>query len=155
MCLHNDQLVADLEADLRTKADDIVQNWLGSGGVAATYLAQHGDDAKIAADLVAAFNSACPPFIGRGEDCAFLALPPGIASDKIRSLAAEAIRDIELGCVEDAADFVLHREQPDVDLTQIPYFAPAVVDAYRQLADQRHATPHSRTDIHDWRAIIR
>ena len=63
-----------------------------------------------------------------------------------------AINCAELGIIENSEDITVYREVPHLFLSDLEQLGPLALAAYRQMAGVEHFTPHTRIDIHRWRA---
>jgi eukaryotic-like serine/threonine-protein kinase len=156
VCLASTNLLTSLEEALQREAEAFVGARLAGVNVADMYLAQYANEEEACADLDAAFEKATPELAGvrsSGEgEISILAAPAGPVSERFRELARRALPDVNLVAATVAQDIVFYREVPHLRLSDLEQLGPVGYEAYRQIVAQKNLTPHSRTDINEWRA---
>jgi hypothetical protein len=156
LCLTSSNLLDSLETAMQNEAEAFVEARLAGVNIADMYLTQHEDDEQTQDDLAAAFREAAPklaggPKAGADEVC-ILGVPQGPAGEHISHLAREALPEADLETAATADDIILYREIPRLPLADLEQLGPLAYEAYRQMSAVEHFTPHSRTDILEWRA---
>jgi hypothetical protein len=103
-----------------------------------------------------AFEKATPELAGgrtsADADISILAAPAGPVGERFRELARRALPDVDFAAATVTEDIVLYREVPHLRLSDLEQLGPVGYEAYRQIIAQKNLTPHSRTDINEWRA---
>jgi eukaryotic-like serine/threonine-protein kinase len=156
VCLGSANMLENLHVLMQQTAERFANDRLGGLDIADMYLTHHADEGQVEADLALAFQEAAPALAGQrpsteGEIC-FLALPANEAGQRLRTRALPAIACSELGVIEGSEDIACYREVPQLFLSDLEQLGPLALAAYRQMVAVEHFTPHTRTDIHRWRA---
>jgi hypothetical protein len=158
ICLSSANHIKDLEAAMQREAEAFVEARLTRTSVTEMYLAAQAPDAA-ADDLAALYDEAAPDLAVRAaaREHAFciLALPPGEPAERFREQARQAVRGTELVPAASPDDIVFYRELSHVRLTDLEQLGPVAQDAYRQMTAAEHFTPHARSDIVEWRPVVR
>jgi eukaryotic-like serine/threonine-protein kinase len=155
VCLGSTNRLKELERAMERRATEFVVAHVPDARIADIYLAQYEKEEQVGQDLANMFAEAAPKLAGprpQGSEIAILALPPGQASDKIRYQAQRAIPDADLVEALSGDDIVFYRELFQMPLSELDQLGPLGYEAYRQVGTVEHFTPHSRTDIVQWRA---
>jgi eukaryotic-like serine/threonine-protein kinase len=156
VCLASANVIKSVEAAMLQEAEAFVAGRLVGADVAEMYLANcAGDDAAREA-LAADFKGAEPVIHGtppyQGEELSVLTVPEGSAGERLARFAREALPDEDLVTLTTGDDIVFYREFPLVPLASLEQLGPAGYEAYRQMTNVEHFTPHTRIDITEWRA---
>jgi hypothetical protein len=119
--------------------------------VAETFLQQYPDESIAANELATAFDEAAPELGGsqstsRAGIC-ILAVPPGPAGEKIVAQAGRALTGAALAPAASPDDILFYRESSPIDAANLEVCGPTGHDAYHQMTQVDHLTPHSRIDI--------
>jgi hypothetical protein len=151
VCLGAANLVNNLEAAMRQEVEAFVASCPIGTDVAETFLQQYPDEAIAAHELATAFDEAAPELGGsqstsRAGVC-ILAVPPGPAGEKIVAQAGRALNGSTLTPAASPDDILFYRESGPIDAADLEVFGPTGHDAYRQMTQVDHLTPHSRIDI--------
>jgi eukaryotic-like serine/threonine-protein kinase len=155
VCLGSANRLKELERSMMRLAMECVGTRIGNAEVAEIYLAQYDTDDQVRDDLASMFAEAAPhlnPSRQPGSEIAILAAPPGRAGGKVRRLAQQAVPDSDLGEAESTDDIVFYRERFQMLLSELEQLGPLGYEAYRQVGMVESFTPHSRTDVPQWRA---
>jgi serine/threonine protein kinase len=156
VCLGTDNVLKNVEAAMRQTAEAFAAERLGEVNVTEMFLQQHPDDAQAAAALADFFDKAAPklpspivpPLQGEGAaQLCVLAAPAGPAGEHLQALAAQALPDVEWQAASSAEDILLYRERVNLPLSELPQLGPLAQDAYRQMNNAEHFTPHCRCDV--------
>ena len=57
---------------------------------------------------------------------------------------------MELAKINGQDEILLYREVSDLNLSDLKQFGPLGREAYRQLCQMEHFTPHTRFDVPEW-----
>jgi hypothetical protein len=136
-------------------ATEFVGGRIGNTEVADIYLARFEKDEQVRDDLAIMFAEAAPKLNSprqQSSEIAVLAGPANPAGGKLRRLAQQAIPDTDLAEAESTDDIVFYRERFQMVLSELEQLGPLGYEAYRQVGTVEHFTPHSRTDVPQWRA---
>ncbi len=154
VCLGSANRLKELERSMMRLAMDCVGTRIGNAEVADIYLAQYEKDDQVRDDLASMFTEATPRLgeARQGSEIAVLAAPASPAGGKVRRLAQQAVPDTELGESESTDDIVFYRERFQMLLSELEQLGPLGYEAYRQVGMVDSFTPHSRTDVTQWRA---
>ena len=85
------------------------------------------------------------------EELSALDTPPGAAGARFCALARRILPDAGLTTTAGGEDLLFYREVPHLNLSDLEQLGPVAQEAYRQINSVEHFTPHTRTDIQDWR----
>jgi hypothetical protein len=142
-------LVHELEAFVRTR--------LGATNALDTFLEQYPGEEAGRNQLNEAFEEAAAQLDAKGiahkEQMALLLVPADPAAERIRQMAQEAVPQIEMHAAAKGDDLVFYREILDIQLAELPQLGPEAKAAYEMQRGTEHFTPHSRSDITDWRTL--
>jgi hypothetical protein len=156
VCLTSANLLANVEASMQREAEAFIEARLAGVSAADMYLAQHADEEEACDDLDAAFEGAAPalssPRAARAGEIYILGAPTGQAGERFRDLARRALPDVDMVAAAGTKDIVFYREIPHLRLSDLEHLGPLGYEAYRQIVTLKNLTPHSRTDITEWRA---
>lgn len=150
ICLSSSNLLAQLEPAMLKIARQYLSNRVGEGNVVELFLKRFsGRDgvskAVDAADpgLVAKVPLNVPEFVA-------VALPPEAIGGPVERQARAALDGAELVVTPSTDDIIIYRELPRLPLAKLPQMGPIGRDAYQQLTNLEHFTPHTRTDVDEW-----
>jgi hypothetical protein len=155
VCLGSANRLKELERCLMRLATDFVGTRIGNAEVADIYLAQYEKPDQARDDLASMFTEAAPrlsPGRQQGSEICILAAPNSPAGGKLRQLAQQAVPDFDLCEAESTDDIVFYRERFQMLLSELEQLGPLGYEAYRQVGMVESFTPHSRTDVPQWRA---
>jgi hypothetical protein len=156
VCMSNTNMLEEVQAAMQKEAEEFVNVRLSGFDLAEMYLKQIGGPGPAAEDLRGAFDEAAPPFAvgGKAMQSRFniLAVPDGAAGQQILDIAQKALPEAELATTTAANDVVFYREISQLPLSELEQLGPLAYEAYMHISAVEHFTPHSRTDIHEWRA---
>jgi serine/threonine protein kinase len=157
VCLSRANVLKDVQAALLETAEEFVAGRVSAQNVAEMFLERHPDPEEAAGELAGFFDEAAPDPLGpkglldRAAEVCVLAAPPGEAGDRLRELARQAAPVEEPHTAApglNAADeIVLYRELSNLPLAELEQLGPVGHDAYAQMSNADHFTPHSRTDV--------
>jgi hypothetical protein len=157
VCLGSANMLENLHRLMQEAAEAFADERLGSLDIADMYLTHHAHEGQAEADMALAFQEAAPPLASHRpsteREICFLAVPANEAGQKLRTRALPAIACSELGIIEGSDDITFYREVPQLFLADLEQMGALALAAYRQMVGVEHFTPHSRTDIHRWRAV--
>jgi serine/threonine protein kinase len=156
VCMTSANLLRSVEVAMQREAENFVGARLPRTTVVDLYLEQQGSDEEIQGDVLSIFDEAAPILsdkrqAGSPQIC-ILASPPGEAGERFRESAQQAVPDHELILIDSAEDMVMYREFPQVPLAGLEQLGPLAYEAYCQVNSVENVTPHSRSDIQEWRA---
>jgi hypothetical protein len=141
---------------MRQEAEAVVRARLTDVDVGAMYLADNSEPGLLEEDLVCAFDEAAPTLVGERPSpqtqICVLGTPRGEAGGRIQRHARQALSDVELATIATQDDVFFYREIPQLPLAELKQLGPKAYDAYCRMTELEHFTPHSRTDILEWRA---
>lgn len=155
VCLSSANFLANLEEAMQRQAEAFVDARLGGVNVAEMYLAQQANEDEARDDLDAAFEEAAPELSkarAPASEICILAAPPGPVGECFRDLARRALPDVDMVAAAGTDDIVFYRELAHQRLSDLEQLGPLGYEAYRQIVTLKDLTPHSRTDIVEWRA---
>jgi serine/threonine protein kinase len=156
VCLASGNVWKKVGAAMRHTAEEFVAERLSAMDVAEMFLNQYPDNDEAAVALGDFFEEAAPelpPSVvtsgqeGQPTELCVLAVPPGSYGERLRSLAADALPDVELQTATGDEDVLVYRECVNLPLTELPQLGPLAMDAYRQMSNAEHFTPHCRCDV--------
>lgn len=156
ICLSSANRLKDLDLFMRRHAEEFLSKQIAGAEVAELFLALHGNREQTRDDLAGMFKQAAPRIASQKKDqveeIAVFAAPLGKAGSTVKALVDEALPDTKLLETDSKEDIVFYRERPHVFLSDLEHLGPLGYEAYRQAAAAEHFTPHSRSDIKQWRA---
>jgi serine/threonine protein kinase len=156
VCLSSGNVLAEVEKAMQHTAEEFLAERLGKRNVAEMFLEQHADDAEAVSALTSIFDEAVPQLPhavvpaskeGLPAELCVLSTPSGPAGERLRILAAQALPDVEWQMACGDEDILLYRERANLPLSELPQLGPVAQDAYRQMSNTEHFTPHCRCDV--------
>jgi hypothetical protein len=155
VCLGSANRLKELERAMLRLAAEFVGGRIGNTQVSDVYLTQYEKDDQIREDLINMFAEAAPNLCAsrqQSSEIAILAAPMNASGQKVRHLAQGALPDADLAEADSSEDIVFYRERFQLPISELEQLGPLGYEAYRQVGMVEHFTPHSRTDIAQWRA---
>ncbi len=156
VCLAGGNVLKDVEAAMRQATQQFLANRLGEMNVAEMFLREHPEEDEARTAFTGIFDGITPQLTAPATLCSqksqpaevcVLAAPLGPAGDRLRSLAVQSKPDIEWRNACGGEDILLYRECANLPLSELPQLGPLAQDAYRQLNNTEHFTPHCRCDV--------
>jgi len=155
VCTTAANLLRDLELVMYQELETVVAARLGTTNAVETFLAQYAEDRDAKAELTSAFKDAAPqlpldPHAGAGEIGVVL-VPGDPSAEDLKQLVRQALPTAALEAGTKGDDIVFYRELPGLAFSDLPQLGQEAVEAYKHLRQADTFTPHTRTDITDWR----
>jgi hypothetical protein len=151
ICLGASNLVKNLETAMQQEVEAFVGSGPVGTGIAEVFLQQFPKEEDTSNELVSAFGEAAPELASTqeepSEEFALLAVPPGPSGERILEAAGRALSDAKLVPTASVDDILIYRELTSVEPANLEQLGPAGLDAYRQMTQTDHLTPHTRIDI--------
>jgi serine/threonine protein kinase len=151
VCVTSANVLKNVESAMLHTAEQFVAARLGERDVAEMFLAQHGDDGEVGAEIAGFFDEAAPQLSGDRSlpisELCVLSVPSGPSGERLRAAAAQALPEVEWQSAAGDEDILLYRERANLPLSDLPQLGPLAHDAYRQMSAAEHFTPHCRSDI--------
>jgi hypothetical protein len=161
VCMGSSQGLQTLLPHMQHEAESFLNDRLANADVVQMYLGQHVKNGevdldKLHEDLRSLFMSAAPDLTGMAtkHEICMLALPACPSEEQFRVVVEEALPDHDLVAIPSADEIVIYREQSQVPLPTLKQIGPLAEESYRQMLSVDNFTPHTRTDIEDWRPIV-
>ncbi len=133
-----------------TQAEAFVSARLPSENVSDVYLNRYPNRTESLRAVRQALASAEPALADPDSASFTLVAAPAESADEFRSLVREAAPDAEVARMASTDEIIFYREGA-CDLQQVlDHLGPAAEEAYHQLLDTEHFTPHTRIDITEW-----
>jgi hypothetical protein len=156
VCLTSGNLLNNLEVAMQQLVEGFLAPRLAGVNVVDMFLAQFPSGGDQALDaLVRAYDTAAPalavPVPSDHARIEILATPPGPQREQFCDLARRAVSETALTLVDSADDVVFYREQPQLPLASLDQLGPKGREAYEQMPSMEHCSPHTRTDVAEWR----
>ena len=155
VCMTPSNLIENLESAMQTRTEAVLGTRLTGIGISEMLMADHRPE-EIEDQLAEAFCHAVPAMkgarAGKGNEICVLGTPPGPEGEQLRDYSMNAISEVEIHASNTAGDIVFYRELPNLPLSDLEQLGPLAHEAYCQMVSVEHFTPHSRTDILEWRA---
>jgi hypothetical protein len=164
VCTTSANVLRVLAPALRQEARAFLEPRLAAADVAQVYLEQHqarespdGTASDVLRqDLLTAYQNATPTLLPRDAAELFLmSVPSGPAGGELRDLTRYAVGVAPAGEGAPTDEIVFYREHANFAVHDLEQFGPAARAAYEKMRAQDNFTPHSRTDIVEWRTLGR
>jgi hypothetical protein len=152
VCSTSSVLVKNLGEAMLHEAENFARGRLSEDDAVAMYLDQFRSDDEVRADLAGAFDEAAPRAAGPEgavPEIGVVAVPDSPNHERLLGLAAQALGDVVPAVSAD--DILVYREQPCPSLAGLEHLGPQGREAYEQMINGEHLTPHCRIDITDWK----
>jgi len=151
VCLGPSNLVKNLEIAMQTEVEAYLATCSGIQSVADLFLNQFPDAEQAQDEIASAFDEAVPEFTGlhleRTSESSILSVPIGPSGEKILQLAKKAVPNAAPISSPSCDEILLYREWPNLDVSRLEQMGTVSRDAYRQMLQIEHYSPHSRTDV--------
>jgi serine/threonine protein kinase len=145
----------ELEEQVLREVTSLSEAPLGRAHAAEVYVAQRGQDDQAVGELAGAFDEAVPELAtsrpAPQDELNILAVPPGVEGERFRGLVQQALPDQTFVPALSTDDIVFYREVLRLSPADLPQKGQAAAKVYQQFLTGDPLTPHSRTDITDWR----
>jgi hypothetical protein len=131
------------------QSEDYLETRLGHATAAEVFFRHFADDPQAAARTLAqAYDEAAPELTAppTAPTIDLLAVPAGLAGERVRTAAHEAVPGVDLQPADSRDEIVFYREVCDLKLADLPQFGPAAREVYQQLLDGDQP-PHARNDV--------
>jgi serine/threonine protein kinase len=155
VCLARGNVLKNVEEAMRHTAEEFLADRLTVPNVAEMFLQQHADESEVVAEIAGFFDKAAPQLPpsaasgkgGQPAELCVLTAPSGPAGERLMGLAANALSEVEWQAVPGDEDILLYRERVNLPLFELPQLGTLAQDAYRQMSNADHFTPHCRSDV--------
>jgi serine/threonine protein kinase len=156
VCLTSGNVLKNVEDAMRRTAEEFVAAQLGAMNVAEMFLQHHAQSGKATEEIAGFFDEAVPQLPhavvppqkgGEPHELCVLAAPSGPAGERLLELAGEALPEVEWQAAPGDEDILLYRERVNLPLSELPQLGALAQDAYRQMSNAEHFTPHCRCDV--------
>jgi serine/threonine protein kinase len=155
VCTTAANLLKDLEPAMQQEMEAFVADRLGATNAVETFLAQHAEEARANAELQAAHKEAAPRLAlepsAPSSEMALVIVPAVQAAPEFRRLLQAALPQAETAAGAKNDDVVFYRETPPLSFADLCQTGAEGRAAYQQMLAAAHLTPHSRTDVAEWR----
>jgi hypothetical protein len=157
VCLTTSNLLRNLQPAMQRHAEAFVDARLAGTDATSMYFSLQSDEQQIEKELTDLFQLSAPPLTApRGSSqaaIAVLAAPTGPAGERLRALVRARLPEANwTTAAAGRDDIVFYRELTCASLPELDQLGPLGLEAYQQVAALEHFTPHSRTDISQWRS---
>jgi hypothetical protein len=162
VCTTPSNVICGVRTAMLQEAEAFLASRLDGSNVVELFLEQHAPGAEgnapptLTKNLVAAYQTATPSLsegIAGPKELCILAVPPGTAEVPFRDLARHALPEVDLLAASNPEEIVFYREETRLPLTDLEQLGPPGREAYEQMTGVENFTPHSRTDITEWREV--
>jgi hypothetical protein len=140
---------------MQQELEAFVADRLGATNAVETFLAQHADDARANTELLAAHKESAPRLAlepnAPTTEMSLVIVPAVEAAPEFRRLLQVALPQAEMTAGDKNDDVVFYRETPALGFAALCQTGAEARAAYQQMLAAAHLTPHSRTDVADWR----
>ncbi len=151
ICLASANLLKNVEATIMRAAEQFAGQLLGETNAADVFLEQHPDEEEAKDEASGFFDEAQPELApGNGSSASSLcvvAVPPGPAGDRFRTLTRAALPEVEVLTTTAEDDVLFYREASNLPLSELEQLGSVGQDAYRQMSAAEDFTPHTRIDV--------
>jgi eukaryotic-like serine/threonine-protein kinase len=148
---------AEAEAFLAPRLEnaDVVQMFLHENATRKNDDLYLEEEAEVH-EILTAFDEAAPGLVVAGcqEELRIVAIPSTPSAEELKALTQQAFKDKELHFAHSKEEIIFYREQLHTSLDSLRYLTRQAQEGYQKLLEQEASTPHSRTDITDWRKLI-
>ncbi|MBL8798758.1 MAG: protein kinase [Planctomycetia bacterium] len=155
VCTTAANLLRDLETAMQQELETFVAGRLGSSNAVETFLGQYPQDKTARQEIAAAHQEAAPSLTvepnAPSNELTVVVVPTDAASDKFCEQARQALPQAELTRGPKGDDILFFRERLGLRVTDLPQTGAAAHEAYVQMTKMEHMSPHTRSDVTDWR----
>ncbi len=151
------RLLGELQTILVREAETFLDVRLPREDAAECFFARGLDESAVRDDIQLAFDEAVPSLaeqrLGHQREVNVLVTPRSEAGQRFRGTAIQAIPGIQAVESSDDEEILFYREYQGLDMTDLPHAGPSGRAAYDRALRLEQFTPHSRTDISEWREL--
>jgi hypothetical protein len=151
VCLGSANLVKDLEGAMQQEVEAFLASCSEGHNVADLLLQQYPGEDEALNEISTAFDEAVPELAGvhveQSSEVCILSVPPGPAGDRVVALARRAVPNAAPIPASTGEEILLYREWPLLDPARLEQLGPLGREAYRQMLQVEHYSPHSRNDV--------
>jgi hypothetical protein len=152
VCSTSSVLVKNLGEAMLHEAESFARRRLSDDDPVAMYLGQFTSDDDVRGDLAGAFDEAAPRITGpegTAPEISVVSVPESPYQERLLGLARQVLGGVVPAVSAD--DILVYREQACPSLSRLEHLGPHGREAYEQMFNGEHLTPHSRIDITDWK----
>jgi serine/threonine protein kinase len=151
VCLGSANQVKNLEGAMQQEVEAFLASCSKEHNVAELLLEQHPGEDGARNEIAMAFDEAIPELAGvhveKSSEVCILSVPPGRAGDRIVQLAGGVVPTATSIPAATGEEILLYREWPHLDLARLEQLGPVSREAYQQMLQAVHYSPHSRNDV--------
>jgi serine/threonine protein kinase len=161
VCLSEANVLGAVHRAMLDTAGTFVAGLIPPTDVAKMFLEQHPAEGEAEKEVGAYFDKAAPPVLAQQApntkgtikpvSLSVLVTPSGDATQRFREVTEEALAGVEIhmtsGGSNSGDDVIIYREVSNLPLADLEHLGPAAWDAYAQMSNTDHFTPHSRMDV--------
>jgi serine/threonine protein kinase len=155
VCTTAANLLRDLETAMQQELESFVTGRLGSSNAVETFLGQYPQDKTARQEITTAHTEAAPQLtVERSapvHELTVIVVPTDTAADQFCEQARQALPQAELTRGPKGDDILFFRERLGLRLVDLVQTSAPAHEAYVQMTKMEHMTPHSRSDVTDWR----
>jgi serine/threonine protein kinase len=151
VCLGPSNLIKNLEGAMQREVEAFLTSCSAGHNVAELLLEQYPAEGDAVNEISAGFDEAVPELAGihveESSEVCILSVPTGKAGERIVALAGRVVPNAVSIPGPSGEEIVLYREWPNLDLARLEQLGSHSRDAYRQMLQVEHFSPHSRGDV--------
>lgn len=151
ICLGSQQVTTQVAGSLQRVVKDFLNHWMHHADITDLFLAQYPEAEQLEHQLLDAFEEAMPEpvsrFTSEMKEHSILATPKGANSDYLRSMAEHCLKDLQGATPALGNELLIYREWSKLPILELEQLGAVGQEAYRQLLQLDHFTPHSRMDV--------
>jgi eukaryotic-like serine/threonine-protein kinase len=151
VCLGPSNLIRNLEGAMQKEVEAFLNSCSAGHNVAELLLEQYPSEEDAVNELSTGFDEAVPELAGvqvdESSEVCVLSVPTGKAGERIVELAHRVVPDAVSIPGIMGEEILLYREWPNLDPARLEQLGPPCREAYRQMLQVEHYSPHSRNDV--------
>jgi hypothetical protein len=151
VCLGPSNLIKNLEGVMQKEVEAFLTSCSAGHNVAELLLEQYPAEEDAVNEISTGFDEAVPELAGihveKSSEMCFLSVPTGKAGERIVELADRIVPNAASFPGPTGEEIILYREWPNLDPARLEQFGPHCREAYRQMLQVEHYSPHARNDV--------
>jgi hypothetical protein len=151
VCLGPSNLIKNLQGAMQKEVEAFLTSCTPGHNVAELLLEQYPSEGDAVNEIAKGVDEAVPELAGihvdESSEVCMLSIPTGKAGERIVELAGRVVRNAASIPNPSGEEIVLYREWTNLDLARLEQLGAHSRDAYRQMLQVEHYSPHSRNDV--------
>lgn len=154
VCLSTSNMLTGLEPAMLKLSQQFLTGRIGEAGAAELFFDRYRTEADAVDAIRRAFDDAAPTICDSVDasmsKLAGLSTSVGQAGERFADVAVRALGDVQLSITTGDDEIAIYRENPEIDLRDLPQLGPIARECFEQIKLRDHTPPHTRNDVEKW-----